>query len=292
MAKVVGVKFNSACKIYYFDPVNLLLKVSDRVVVETQRGIEMGEIVFANKEMESTPEQLKPIIRIADAKDLQAFKDNLAKRGEAIEQANLKIKNHDLKMKLLDAEFTLDGSKVIFSFSADDRVDFRELVKDLAMQFKMRIELRQVGIRDEARILGGYGPCGRECCCITHLEEFERVSVKMAKVQGLPLNPQKISGLCGRLMCCLEYENPYYIEVFKEMPKINSIVETPEGTGTVAYNNLLKKIVTVRIVADDDSVSFKEFSLSDINAKEKMQAEEILDDKLDVLPDTDTAKYQ
>ncbi|MBO4323310.1 MAG: stage 0 sporulation protein, partial [Clostridia bacterium] len=227
MAKiVVGIKFNHTGKVYYFDPEGKNYRLGCGVVVETARGVEYGKVVIEKKEVaeENLVQPLKPITRIANADDEARVENNEARVPSAIKTANEKAQARGLDMKFIDAEFTFDGSKILFYFTSAQRVDFRELVKDLAAAFHMRIELRQVGIRDETKCIGGIAPCGRECCCSSGVCDFKKVSIKMAKTQGLSLNPTKISGLCGRLMCCLEFENNHYCETYKKMPKIGSEV--------------------------------------------------------------------
>ena len=276
MPCIVGIRFKSVGKIYYFSPKDIEFHVGDGVIVETVRGVECGTIVLPNREVEEKDivSPLKEVIRKATPKDEEKMRENEAKKPEAMRIAKEKIAKHKLEMKLIDAEFTFDQSKVIFYFTADGRVDFRELVKDLASVFKIRIELRQIGIRDEAKMLGGLGACGRPCCCSSYLGDFQRVSIKMAKVQGLSLNPSKISGLCGRLMCCLQNENEHYAETAKLMPKLNSEVKTPQGKGIVAENDLLRREVTVRFTAKDGGIELKKFPLAEIRMK-KTVAEEI-----------------
>ena len=226
---------------------------------------------------------LKPILRIATDRDREQVRRNAERKPQAMKIAQEKIEKHGLKMKLIDCEFAFDGNKVVFYFAAEGRVDFRELVKDLASTFRIRIELRQVGIRDETRLLGGLGSCGRECCCAGALPEFRKVSIKMAKVQGLSLNPGKISGLCGRLMCCLGYENDYYAEASKKMPKVGSEVATPEGRGTVVSDNMLKMTVRVKI-EKDGALVYRDFSVDDIRFKSKKEEPHAEGDEEDVLP--------
>ena len=232
MAKVVVVKFKKGCKTYYFEAGKLQLSRGQGVIVETARGIEYATVVEPEREVEEKDliSPLKPVVRIATEKDENTVKRNEERRPQAMETCKEKIRARNLEMKLIDCEFAFDGSKVVFYFTAEGRVDFRDLVKDLASVFHIRIELRQVGIRDETKMLGGIAPCGRECCCAGSMSEFQKVSIKMAKNQGLSLNPGKISGLCGRLMCCLAYENEYYAEAYKKVPKIGGSVGTPEGT--------------------------------------------------------------
>jgi cell fate regulator YaaT (PSP1 superfamily) len=266
MPQVISVKFKNNSKPYFFAPGELIISEGDGVIVETARGVEYGVAVSAAREIDDkrVVQPLKPVIRIATAEDLQQVEKNEAKKDDALRVAAEKVKKHNLDMKLTDAEFTFDTQKVIFYFTADGRVDFRELVRDLASHFRIRIELRQIGIRDECRMLGGIAPCGRVCCCASHLADFERVSIKMAKNQGLSLNSQKISGLCGRLMCCLAYENGHYCETAKRMPKVNSEVTTPDGTGTVLSNNVLKETVRVRVYKNADSFDINEYSAKDL----------------------------
>ena len=253
MVKVAGVKFKTAGKIYYFDPEELEVQLGDSVIVETARGMEFGMVAMEITEVDEsevvTP--LKRIIRIADEKDHLQHEENLKKKKRAMDLCQEKIDKHGLVMKLIDVEYTFDNSKIVFYFTADGRVDFRELVKDLAGVFKMRIELRQIGVRDEAKMLGGIGSCGRDLCCHSWLSDFQPVSIKMAKVQNLSLNPSKISGICGRLMCCLKYENDIYMEFRKGMPDIGEKVRTPDGFGKVVDTNLLERDVKVRLYLDD-----------------------------------------
>ena len=253
MVKVAGVKFKTAGKIYYFDPEELEVQLGDSVIVETARGMEFGMVAMEITEVDEsevvTP--LKRIIRIADEKDHLQHEENLKKKKRAMDLCQEKIDKHGLVMKLIDVEYTFDNSKIVFYFTADGRVDFRELVKDLAGVFKMRIELRQIGVRDEAKMLGGIGSCGRDLCCHSWLSDFQPVSIKMAKVQNLSLNPSKISGICGRLMCCLKYENEIYMEFRKGMPDIGEKVRTPDGFGKVVDTNLLERDVKVRLYLDD-----------------------------------------
>ena len=276
MPKIVGVRFKDIGKIYYFSPNDIEFEVGDGVIVETVRGVEFGKVALAVREVEESAlvSPLKPVIRKATDKDFETAKRNLDKKADAMKVAKEKIEKHKLNMKLIDCEFTFDNTKVIFYFTSETRVDFRELVKDLASHFRIRIELRQVGIRDEAKLLGGLGPCGRACCCSSCLGDFARVSIKMAKTQGLSLNPGKISGLCGRLMCCLQYENDYYSETYKLMPKINSEIKTPDGKAIVLSNDMLKKIVTAKITLKDGSVEIKNYPLDKIKAKHTLSVDD------------------
>ena len=241
MAEIVGVRFKSAGKVYYFDPDGHTVHKGEKVIVETSRGIECGEVMLGNREVEHTQVSapLKKILRIATNQDLEKAEKNREKEIRALKVCQEKVAAHNLEMKLIDVEYTFDNSKVLFYFTADGRVDFRELVKDLASVLKTRIELRQIGVRDEAKMLGGLGICGRAFCCSTFLGEFQPVSIKMAKEQGLSLNPTKISGTCGRLMCCLKYEQAAYEDLLKTTPKVGSYVETPEGKGTVSEVSLM-----------------------------------------------------
>jgi len=279
MAKIVGIKFNHSSKVYYFAPGDVYYKKGSGVIVETAKGTEYGKVVIPPKDVsdDEIVSPLKPILRKANFKDEQRVEENESKAKKAFDIALEKIQKHNLEMKLIDVEYTFDGSKVIFYFSAPNRIDFRELVKDLAATFHIRIELKQIGARDEVKLLGGLGPCGRECCCAGTVCDFKKVSIKMAKIQGLSLNPGKISGLCGRLMCCLEYENPHYSETFKLMPKIGSEVGTPIGKATVISNNMLIKTVKVKQENEDGSFAYKDFPLADIVVKKANKEEDISD---------------
>lgn len=266
MVKVVGVKFKTAGKVYYFDPDNLHVEIGTNVIVETARGMEFGTVNMTEKEVHPSEivSPLKKIIRIADEKDYKRHKENVQKKERALKLCQEKVDKHKLEMKLIDVEYTFDNSKIIFYFSAEGRIDFRELVKDLASVFRTRIELRQIGVRDEAKLLGGLGHCGREFCCHGFLCDFQPVSIKMAKDQGLSLNPTKISGACGRLMCCLSYEQCGYEEKLKRVPKEGSLVSTPKGEGTIVTSNILKELVKVRLKGQDDNVDLEEFNASEI----------------------------
>ena len=242
MAEVIGVRFKDVGKVYFFDPDGKQLKKFDKVIVETARGVECGEVATENREVadEQIIHPLKKLIRIATEEDLNTVKQNKEKEKKAFDICLEKIEKHGLDMKLVEAEYTFDNSKILFYFTSDGRVDFRELVKDLASVFRTRIELRQIGVRDESKMVGGLGMCGRPLCCSSFLGDFQPVSIKMAKEQGLSLNPTKISGTCGRLMCCLKYEQDAYEHLLKVTPKVGAIVETNEGRGTVVEVNLLK----------------------------------------------------
>lgn len=266
MIKVVGVRFKKAGKIYYFDPDELEIKQGDFVIVETARGVEFGEAVIGIKEVteEDIVSPLKKVLRIADSEDRAKDEENKEKEKEAFNICLEKIGEHGLPMKLIDVEYTFDNSKIIFYFVADGRIDFRELVKDLAAIFRTRIELRQIGVRDESKMIGGLGPCGRSLCCSTFLGDFEPVSIKMAKEQNLSLNPTKISGVCGRLMCCLNYEQNTYEEIRRKTPAIGSIVKTEDGVGEVVQNNILLESVKVKITGQSDDVELKSYSIHEI----------------------------
>ncbi|HIS05243.1 MAG TPA: stage 0 sporulation family protein [Candidatus Fimenecus stercoravium] len=249
MAQVVGIRFKDVGKVYYFDPDGMQFKKGDRVIVETARGVECGEIALQNREVpdEEIVKPLKRIIRAAGPEDLKTLAENREKEKKAFSICEEKIRAHKLDMKLVEVEYTFDGSKILFYFTADGRVDFRSLVKDLAGTFRTRIELRQIGVRDESKMIGGFGICGRPFCCSTFLGDFQPVSIKMAKEQGLSLNPGKISGTCGRLMCCLKYEQESYDHLLRHTPKVGAVVETHEGRGVVLENNLLTGMLKVRL---------------------------------------------
>lgn len=265
MVNVVGIRFKKVGKIYYFEPQDLKINKGDYLIVETARGIELGECVIGIKEIseEEIISPLKKVLRIATEDDILQHKENKDKEVAALEICLKKIEEHNLNMKLIDVEYTFDNNKVIFYFTADGRVDFRELVKDLATIFKTRIELRQIGVRDEAKMIGGLGPCGRPMCCSSFLGDFASVSIKMAKEQNLSLNPTKISGICGRLMCCLNYEQNTYEDIRKRLPKVGSVVETADGKGEVTLNNTVKESVKVKTKIGDEEV-IKEYKIDDV----------------------------
>lgn len=281
MIKVVGVRFKKAGKIYYFDPVDMNIEKNTYVVVETARGIEFGECVIGVKQISENDivAPLKSVLRIASEEDINKHFKNKDKEKDAFDICLKKIQEHKLNMKLIDVEYTFDNNKVIFYFTADGRVDFRELVKDLATIFKTRIELRQIGVRDEAKMLGGLGPCGRPMCCSTFLGDFASVSIKMAKEQNLSLNPTKISGICGRLMCCLNYEQSTYEDIRKRMPKVGSIVKTSEGTGEVFSNNIVKESVKVKLKKAEEEI-LKEFNIENIELIKGHYEDSIDDDDI------------
>lgn len=266
MITVVGVRFKKSGKIYYFDPNGLDIKSGYNVIVETVRGIEFGECVIGPKEIreEEIISPLKNVIRKATEEDVEKHKENKRKQEEALNICLEKIQKHDLPMKLIDVEYTFDNNKIIFYFTAEGRVDFRELVKDLAAVFRTRIELRQIGVRDEAKMVGGLGPCGRPMCCSSFLGDFVPVSIKMAKEQNLSLNPTKISGICGRLMCCLNYEESTYEDIKKELPRVDSIVDTPYGKGVVISNSVVKEMAKVKISLQDGEDIVKEVDIKEM----------------------------
>ena len=270
MVNVVGIKFKNGGKLYYFAPKEG--EVYERnmpVVVETSKGLEYAWVAYPEKQVEEDEvvQPLKPVVRIATQKDKDFYAECEKKRPAAMQTCREKIIKHGLEMKLVDCEYSFDGSKLVFSFTSAGRVDFRELVKDLASTFHTRIELRQVGNRDETKYLGGIAPCGRVCCCAGNMPECKKVSIKMAKQQGLSLNPGKISGLCGKLMCCLSYESEYYADAYKKMPKIGSEAETPEGRGSVVSVNMLKMTVKIKIDDNHGGLVYKDFPLKEIRFK-------------------------
>ena len=265
MVNIVGVRFKKPGKIYFFDPNNLDLKMKDNVIVETARGIEYGEVMTSNRliEEEKIVSPLKKVIRKATLADDKHESENKGKEKQAFDVCVEKIKKHKLDMKLIDVEYTFDNTKILFYFTADGRIDFRELVKELASIYKTRIELRQIGVRDEVKRIGGNGMCGRELCCCSFLNNFEPVSIKMAKEQNLSLNPSKISGNCGRLMCCLKYEHEVYEEKISRLPKIGALVKTQDGDGVVDSVQILPEIIRVKF-QDGEDISFKMYNAVDI----------------------------
>jgi cell fate regulator YaaT (PSP1 superfamily) len=273
MKEVIGVRFRQGGKIYYFSPLNYKVDVGRHVIVETTRGVEYGDVVLGVREVDETKipgGQIKPIIRIATKDDEQKNAENIEKSKKAYDIGLEKIKKHQLEMKLISAEYTFDGNKVLFYFTADGRIDFRELVKDLASVFKTRIELRQVGVRDETKLRGGIGMCGRELCCHGHLSDFAPVSIKMAKEQNLSLNPTKISGVCGRLMCCLSYEQSTYEYLNENLPNIGDFVKTVDGKkGEVQSVSVLRQKVKIVVTLDDNTKEVEEYKIEDIRFKPK-----------------------
>ena len=266
MATVAGIRFRKAGKVYYFDPTGVWPNAGDPVVVETVRGVELGETVTGAREIpdDKLIAPLKKVIRIATPEDVRRGEECAAKEKEAFSIGLNKIAAHELEMKLVDVEYTFDGSKLVFYFMANGRVDFRDLVKDLASVFKMRIELRQIGVRDEAKMLGGLGACGRSLCCGTFLSDFQPVSIRMAKDQNLSLNPTKISGQCGRLMCCLKYEQDFYEVTLKKLPRVGRDIMTPDGIGTVTEIAVIREKVKVRMRQQDDTYDIREYSLDQV----------------------------
>ncbi len=277
MAIIVGIKFRSTNKVYYFDPKDIDFQEGDGAIVETARGLEYATVTIANKEVDDKEivQPLKPVVRKATPDDIKRVEKNLQDKDHALKVIREKVAEMGINMKLVDAEYTFDRTKLIFYFTAEGRVDFRELVRVLASIFKVRIELRQIYERDDTKMRGALAPCGRPCCCTTHLPDFEKVSIKMAKIQGLSLNPQKISGVCGRLMCCLKYENAYYSEVFKLMPKVGSKVRTVDGEGTVESNDLIKQTARVKVMLKDGSFDVKTYALEDMKIAERQSTAEI-----------------
>ena len=277
MIKVIGVRFRTAGKIYFFDPVEFDIKRGDHVIVETARGVEYGTVVCNPKEVaeDEVIQPLKAVLRVATEKDDEQERSNKIKEKEAFKICLEKIRKHNLDMKLIDAEYTFDNNKVLFYFTADGRIDFRELVKDLAAVFKTRIELRQIGVRDETKILGGIGSCGRPLCCHTHLSEFVPVSIKMAKEQNLSLNPTKISGVCGRLMCCLKHEEETYEELNRNLPNVGDFVNCLDGMkGEVHSVNVLRQLVKV-IVEVNDEKEIREYKADQLRFKRKFKKEKM-----------------
>ncbi len=281
MKNIIGVRFKKLGKIYFFNPKGLKVKKGDKVIVETTQGEEYGEVMIPNRFVndEKIVAPLKKVIRLANNKDNKHYEECRKKEKEAFKTCQKKIKEHNLKMTLTDVEYKFDDSKILFYFTADGRIDFRELVKDLAAIYKTRIELRQIGVRDEVKRIGGNGVCGRELCCCTFLRDFEAVSIKMAKEQNMSLNPSKISGNCGRLMCCLKYESNVYEDKLERLPNVGAIVKTEDGEGEVDNIETLKEIVRVKI-KDGDSYIYKKYPVSEIKvikdiAKEKMDEEEL-----------------
>ena len=279
MIKIVGIRFKKPGKIYYFNPKNFKLNKNDNVIVETASGEEFGEVVIAPKDVkeEKILSPLKDVIRIANDRDRKHYEDNKRKEKEAYEICSDKIKKHKLSMNLLDVEYKFDNTKILFYFTADGRIDFRELVKELAAIFKTRIELRQIGVRDEVRRIGGNGVCGRELCCCSFLASFETVSIKMAKEQNVSLNPSKISGNCGRLMCCLKYEQEVYEEKLKKLPKIGAIVETADGEGEVCGIETLSENIKVKFIDGEDTF-YKKYNIKDVEIIKNVEKNEPIDD--------------
>ena len=275
MKRIIGVRFKRLGKIYFFDPKWLEVKKGENVVVETAQGEEIAEVVIPNRmiDEEKLANPLKKVLRLASTRDLKHAEDCRKKEKEAFELCNKKIKEHKLEMTLTDVEYKFDNSKILFYFTADGRIDFRDLVKDLAAVYKTRIELRQIGVRDEVKRIGGNGVCGRELCCCSFLNDFETVSIKMAKEQNISLNPSKISGNCGRLMCCLKYEQDVYEDKLSRIPKVGSIVKTEDGEGIVESIETLKEIIRVKL-KDGDETFYKKFNAKDVTLIKSPENEE------------------
>ena len=296
MGKIIGVQFQKNGKLYYFDANGFDVKPGEYVIVDTARGHDLGEVAMGPRDIdeETWKNPLKKTIRLASEQDIQHGIDNREKEKEAFSICQKKIAEHQLEMKLVSVEYAFDNSKILFFFTANGRVDFRSLVKDLASIFKMRIELRQIGVRDEAKMLGGLGPCGRPICCGTFLDQFQPVSIKMAKEQNLSLNPTKISGVCGRLMCCLKYEQEHYEMTRKKMPKVGKEVITPDGTGPVSDLNIVKETVFVRLMNGDTS-EIKEYPLEEISRLQENQPHQDTNRKnplREARPETDTEDHR
>ena len=288
MIKVIGVRFRRAGKIYYFAPGELEIKAGDAVIVETVRGVEFGKVVIDPKEIpdEEVVQPLKPVILIATEKDHRVEEKNREKEKSALKICQEKIQKHGLEMKLIDAEYTFDNNKLLFYFTADGRIDFRELVKDLAAVFRTRIELRQIGVRDETKIRGGIGICGRPLCCSTYLSEFSAVSIRMAKEQNLSLNPSKISGVCGRLMCCLTNEEETYEMLNSQLPSVGDKVMTPEGLqGTVQSLSVLRKLVKVVVDLDNDEKEIREYQAEELKFRPRKKKARVSKEELKKLAD-------
>lgn len=278
MTKVIGVRFRTAGKIYFFAPGNLDIKRGDNVIVETARGVEYGRVVSGPKEVKEKDvvQPLKPVLRIATEQDRRTVEKNHQKEKEAFKICLEKIRKHKLEMKLIDVEYTFDGNKILFYFTADGRIDFRELVKDLAAVFRTRIELRQIGVRDETKIRGGIGICGRPLCCSTYLTEFSAVSIKMAKEQNLSLNPTKISGVCGRLMCCLTNEEETYEELNSQLPSVGDTVTTKDGLmGTVHSLSVLRKLVKVVVNLENDEKEIREYPADELKFRPRKKKKKV-----------------
>lgn len=282
MKNIVGVRFKKLGKIYFFNPKSLKVKKGDKVIVETTQGEEYGEVLIANRQIEDDKvlEPLKRVIRLANHHDTKRFEECKKTEKEAFKVCEKKIKEHKLPMKLIDVECKFDGSKILFYFTADGRIDFRELVKDLAAVYKTRIELRQIGVRDKVKRIGGNGVCGRELCCCTFLSDFEAVSIKMAKEQNISLNPSKISGNCGRLMCCLKYEDNVYKEKLKKLPNLGAIVKTEDGEGEVDAIETLKERIKVKF-KNEEGYFYKRYDVKDIKVIKDAVAEKIDEEELE-----------
>ena len=279
MINVIGVRFRSPGKVYFFDPAGFDVKLQDKVIVETAMGKELGTVEIVNREIDEAKlkDSIKKVVKIADKKDIEHQKQNIKEQNKALDLCRRKVKEHKLEMDIIEARYLFDNSKLIFYFLAEGRVDFRELVKDLAAQFKTRIELRQISIRDQVKRIGGLGPCGRELCCTSFLNGFESVSIKMAKEQNLSLNAEKITGQCGRLMCCLKYEQNVYEDKMKTLPHVGAIVETEDGKGTVDSVEVLREILRVKLKDEEGNNFYRRYNVSDVKVikdkKEEKQEE-------------------
>ena len=279
MINVIGVRFRSPGKVYFFDPAGFDVKLQDKVIVETAMGKELGTVEIVNREIDEAKlkDSIKKVVKIADKKDIEHQKQNVKEQNKALDLCRRKVKEHKLEMDIIEARYLFDNSKLIFYFLAEGRVDFRELVKDLAAQFKTRIELRQISIRDQVKRIGGLGPCGRELCCTSFLNGFESVSIKMAKEQNLSLNAEKITGQCGRLMCCLKYEQNVYEDKMKTLPHVGAIVETEDGKGTVDSVEVLREILRVKLKDEEGNNFYRRYNVSDVKVikdkKEEKQEE-------------------
>ena len=279
MINVIGVRFRSPGKVYFFDPAGFDVKLQDKVIVETAMGKELGTVEIVNREIDEAKlkDSIKKVVKSADKKDIEHQKQNVKEQNKALDLCRKKVKEHKLEMDIIEARYLFDNSKLIFYFLAEGRVDFRELVKDLAAQFKTRIELRQISIRDQVKRIGGLGPCGRELCCTSFLNGFESVSIKMAKEQNLSLNAEKITGQCGRLMCCLKYEQNVYEDKMKTLPHVGAIVETEDGKGTVDSVEVLREILRVKLKDEEGNNFYRRYNVSDVKVikdkKEEKQEE-------------------
>ena len=276
MSDIIGIRFRNNGKVYFFDSGKLPVKNDQYVIVETTQGLDIGKVVMISKDAKVADEigNIKKVIRVASKDDIKRYEFNKVREKEAFKICREKIRKHNLNMHLVDVEFKFDKSKIVFYFTADGRIDFRDLVKDLALIYKTRIELRQIGVRDEVKKIGGNGVCGRQLCCCAFLNNFDAVSIKMAKEQNIALNPSKIAGNCGRLMCCLKYEHNVYEEKLKKIPKIGSVVKTPEGTGTVESTEILKECVKVKL-KDGENTCYKSFSVNDIKVIKNAEPEKV-----------------
>ena len=285
MINVIGVRFRTPGKVYFFDPAGFDVKLGDRVIVETAMGKELGTVEIVNRELDEAKlkDSIKKVVKIADKKDIDHQKQNVKEQNKALDMCRKKVKEHKLEMDIIEARYLFDNSKLIFYFLADGRIDFRDLVKDLAAAFKTRIELRQISIRDQVKRIGGLGPCGRELCCTSFLNGFESVSIKMAKEQNLSLNAEKISGKCGRLMCCLKYEQNVYEDKMKTLPHVGAIVETEEGRGTVDSVEVLREILRVKLKDEEGINYYRRYNVSDVKViKDKKEDKENLEETAEI----------